>query len=176
MPVPIWCNCDSALIPKQLRSELRSADWTAGHTFSLFFFCHGIVDQLAQQNLFQEMFLSFVCLSFCPTILSKFRIHCLLKACNKTALLRVFTIHHADERPAASVCRQPRDQCSSACEKKWPVVRTAVSQGSLLVVPITEQDVQEQVISLLPEKWCNENKNGFLSVHSFLCCSPSCNI
>lgn len=37
--------------------------------------------------------------------------------------------------PAAIVCRQPRDLCSSACGRRWPVAWRSVTQSSHQVWP-----------------------------------------
>lgn len=58
----------------------------------------------------------------------------------------VFTVHLGGDRPAASARRQPEDLHSSACGKRWLVVRRLVFQGSHWVWPETSNEKKHKKI------------------------------
>lgn len=70
---------------------------------------------------------------------------------NVHVVCRVFTARPGVGHPLASVCRPPEDPHSSACGRRWPVVRRRVFQSSHQVGPeISNRTVIPVIQSISP--------------------------
>lgn len=85
-----------------------------------------------------------------PGLLSKYGFDLCLKVGkrHKPYTHNVPTVRPVDLCPAASVCRQPRDLCSSACGRRWPVAWRSVTQSSHQVWPKITRTSSSTVVCL----------------------------